>query len=947
MPSNLASRAALTALLEVRTLDRGGMETVVALLAQGLPACGVEPVVVCTESGGRGVEDLRRRGVRVEVLSGGDRAGQMASLLDRLEIGVVNAHYSTLGTRLAAERGIPVVVTLHNAYAWFGPGVFDEIGAIDPYVSRYVAVSRSVADFTERRFHVAPERITVVRNGVAPHARAAEPTADERAALLAELDLPPDAQLVVQVGRIERVKGQLALVDAMGMLRASEPRLVALLIGADGEAEYAAMARARVAEHGLEASVRFLGERDDVARVLGVASLAVMPSVLEGLSLAAVETLQAGVPTILTRTGDAASLLGEDATSGDALPGALIDAPVPDLASLDWSTVWEAAGTAHPPHAAALADAIATVLHDLPARRAAALRRGAELATELSAERMCRETADVLRDEVLVGSVRNRFALAVARETLAAERARLADERGRNDVLQASLEQLRVSLVEQGRQQAEIGGRIEHRLAVVADTASRTLDKLRIKHRVQAGVAAALGRVTGQSPGAPPTGASNGAAVALPEVSSVAALRPRGRARRWLLLAPRGTQPTAASARSARLAAALARAGERVTVAGTALPAGSGVPLDAALARDIELVPPGVDAFVRWMDARDESLRVVLTSAHPSDVEVARLARERGARVLYDATEDAPRLAAQDADVLAALATSDDVIAGTAVALPAGGGGDRARGVHVLPDGSALAAPLIALASPPTVAVVVLCHNNADIIPSCVESLVAQRGRVPYEIAIVDNASRDGSWEWLEARARDGDILALRNERNGCSSGRNLGMRATSGEIVVFLDSDQRALHPGWLDPALDILREHASIGAVAWNAGWFRPGTGGGTIVDDLPERGMTGPYQRACFRTDIAFLATSGFAAPRSVLARTAGFDEFYDPTCFEDTDISFQIKDLGYELAYCPHLAIDHRPHATTGALGEYSDLYKRNEAYFLDKWRHRPEWFFDVR
>src|SRR5262245_28727120 len=217
-PAPEAVPAALSAILEVRSLDRGGMETVVALLAEGLPALGIRPTVVCTEAGGRGVDELRRKGVRVEVLSGDDRAGQMAALLDRLEVGVLNAHYSTLGTRVAAERGVPVVATLHNSYAWFGPGAFDEIGASDPYVSRYVAVSRSVADFTTRRFHVAPERIAVVRNGIAPRASASEPTADERAALLAELELPPDAQIVVQVGRVERVKGQLALVDAMAQL---------------------------------------------------------------------------------------------------------------------------------------------------------------------------------------------------------------------------------------------------------------------------------------------------------------------------------------------------------------------------------------------------------------------------------------------------------------------------------------------------------------------------------------------------------------------------------------------------------------------------------------------------------------------------------------------------------------------------------------------------------
>lgn len=940
-PASAAARAALVALLEVRTLDRGGLETVVALLADGLPAFGIEPVVVCTEAGGRGVEDLRRQGVRVEVLSGDDRAAQMATLLDRLEVGIVNAHYSTLGTRLAAERGIPVVVTLHNAYAWFAPGAFDEIGAIDPYVSRYVAVSRSAADFTARRFHVAPERITVVRNGIAPREAMREASSEERATLLADLDLPSDARIVVQVGRIERVKGQLALVDAMALLRESHPDLVALVVGADGEAEYAAMARARVAQQDLESCVRFLGERSDVARILAVASLAVMPSLLEGLSLAAVETLQAGVPTILTRTGDAAMLLGEDAPASDGvLPGALIDVPVPDLASLDWSAAWAAAGAPHPPHAGALADAIAAVLRNLPARRAAALRRGRELAAELSAERMCRETANVLREAAGAGAVATRFALAAARQ-------RLADERARNDVLQATLEQLRALVADQGRQQLEVASRIEQRVALVAQTTTRILDKLRIKHRLQEALARVAGKpvLSTPSPAVANGAASGDGGTASPSRS----LATRGtRQRRWLVIAPRGTQATPGSRRAARIALELAGAGERVTIAG--VDGSREIAADAAALRAIETIAPGADAFLRWMEHRDEILRVVLATVHPSDVEVARLARERGARVVLDASDACHATAGgvHDEALATALATSDDVVVGTAPTSPLLQlEGASARTVHVLPDDAPIAAPLIALASPPTVSVVVLCHDNADIIASCVESLVAHRGRLQYEIAVVDNASSDGSWEWLEERARRGDVIAVRNERNGCSSGRNLGVRVTRGEVVVFLDSDQRALHPAWLDPALDALREHAAIGAIAWNAGWFHPGTGGGTIVDDLPERGMSGPYAGRCFRTDVAFLATSGFAVPRSVLARTAGFDEFYDPTCFEDTDISFQIKDLGYELAYCPHIAIDHRPHATTGALREYSELYKRNEAYFLAKWRHRPEWFFDVR
>ena len=107
-----------------------------------------------------------------------------------------------------------------------------------------------------------------------------------------------------------------------------------------------------------------------------------------------------------------------------------------------------------------------------------------------------------------------------------------------------------------------------------------------------------------------------------------------------------------------------------------------------------------------------------------------------------------------------------------------------------------------------------------------------------------------------------------------------------------------------------------------------------------------MTGLHSGARYRRDVAYLATSGLVVPRAVLAQTSGFDEALDPTCFEDTDLSFQIREAGYSLAYCPALALDHRPHRTTGALSDYDEIYCRNERYFLGKWRDRPEFFIDL-
>ncbi len=258
----------------------------------------------------------------------------------------------------------------------------------------------------------------------------------------------------------------------------------------------------------------------------------------------------------------------------------------------------------------------------------------------------------------------------------------------------------------------------------------------------------------------------------------------------------------------------------------------------------------------------------------------------------------------------------------------------------------ARARALRALTAEPTVSIVVLCFNNEDVIGRCVDSLVEAGSAGCQEIIVVDNGSTDGSIALLEERAASGKITLLRNDTNGCSSGRNLGVGAARGEMLVFLDSDQWVTEENWLAPAVDLIARDGSVGAVAWNAGWFRPGSAGGTIVDDLPHRGMTGPFVGETYRFDVAYLATSGWVMPRAVWAKIDGFDEAYDPTCFEDTDLSFQVKRAGYRLAYCPSLGVDHRPHATTGALREYDALYARNERYFLDKWSAHPDYFFDV-
>ncbi len=485
--------------LEVESLDRGGLENVVADLAVALRDLGVEPVVFCTQRGGARAAEVRAAGVDVVVLRSGDRAHEIGTLLDERHVDLLNPHFSTLGVRAAAERGIPVVPTLHNAYAWVGASVVDDVRSLDRFVAGYTAVSRFVAEFSARRFAIDPDRICVVPN--AYRAGGAGRRVD-RATARRELGLADDVPLLLQVGRVDPVKCQLALVDAVAELRRSRPDLQAWVAGSVGDSGYAARVEERIAK-GESAAVTLLGERDDVDRLLAAADVFVMPSVLEGLSLSVIESLAAGVPAVLTRTGDAAFLLGD----AEPLPGALIDGPLVDPLTIEGEELFRIASADRPPHASALAAAVERVLDDLPAMRDRARRRGEELAVAFAPDDVVARYVDVFARVVAASSPEAARDFDRRREALEGAELR----RGRvRDELRAAVEDasrgLGATLALAREREAALrhAGALSWDLRAMrgeadatAEVAEQLLNKLRLGRRLREGLGAVRRRVWG------------------------------------------------------------------------------------------------------------------------------------------------------------------------------------------------------------------------------------------------------------------------------------------------------------------------------------------------------------------------------------------------------------------------------------------------------------------
>ena len=121
---------------------------------------------------------------------------------------------------------------------------------------------------------------------------------------------------------------------------------------------------------------------------------------------------------------------------------------------------------------------------------------------------------------------------------------------------------------------------------------------------------------------------------------------------------------------------------------------------------------------------------------------------------------------------------------------------------RVPPDVHARAAAGVALerAGRPTdgrkVSVVICTRDRAEELSRCLASLPRQ-SRVPDQVVVVDNASRDDGRTRVAALAAGADYV--REDRPGLDIARNRGVRAAIGDIVAFTDDDVR-LHPRWLE---------------------------------------------------------------------------------------------------------------------------------------------------
>jgi glycosyltransferase involved in cell wall biosynthesis len=295
-------------------LDTGGVERTTIDIAKALVAEGHQALVA--SSGGRLASELLNVGAhhfsmpldRKNPFQIFANAQKLSDFIEAHDVDIVHARSRApaISALIAAKNTKrPFVTTYHGIYNqtnWF-KAQYNSVMARGDAV---IANSRYTASIIKKRHGTPDEKLHVVYRGthLAAFSREAV-SADRIVSLKKRWNLPQDAKIMLQVGRLTAWKGQPVAIKALSELKDKHPDLVLVLAGdQQGRETYRQFLLDLANTLGVADKVFLVGHLSDVAAGLALADLALVCSVEpEAFGRAAVEAQAMGVPVIVSDLG--------------------------------------------------------------------------------------------------------------------------------------------------------------------------------------------------------------------------------------------------------------------------------------------------------------------------------------------------------------------------------------------------------------------------------------------------------------------------------------------------------------------------------------------------------------------------------------------------------------------------------------------------------------------
>lgn len=220
------------------------------------------------------------------------------------------------------------------------------------------------------------------------------------------------------------------------------------------------------------------------------------------------------------------------------------------------------------------------------------------------------------------------------------------------------------------------------------------------------------------------------------------------------------------------------------------------------------------------------------------------------------------------------------------------------------------------------VIVSVINFKTKELTKNCLNSLLKQKFDNQIEIWLIDNASNDGSLEFLKKEFPK--IKFIENKENlGFGKAHNQVFEKAHGDYYIVLNSDAE-VEEGTIDGMVNFMAENQDCGLASCKIlgfdGKLQPNGGdlpfGTALINWLYNLEILG-FKKSFHRTEssyyerereVGWLSGNFLIIKKEVLEKVKGFNPKYF-MYFEDSELCFRIKKAGYKIMYTPKFTVKH--------------------------------------
>ena len=320
--------------VEVASFDKGGLEKVVLDTAILFRRRGFNPIIVSAGPVGHLGSLALEAGLEVVRLPKFARNVVYERLLKTRDIKIAISHFSRTGYPLFRKLRIPNITFIHNVYAMLRGKALDNFKADDAAVDRYISVSRNATSYAVDRLGVAPRKIIDVPNGVIIDDYLFQGGKKAGRIRRQDVGLEDNDYVFLNVASYNLHKGHYLMVQALDIVRRTRQDVKILCVGNEIYPPHVEELRSLIAAKCMTGHMLMPGYFEDIAELHAISDAFLLPSFVEGWSIAMNEAMFFEKPMILTDTGGAAEVI-EDSDIGLLIPNEYGDTIALDSELLD------------------------------------------------------------------------------------------------------------------------------------------------------------------------------------------------------------------------------------------------------------------------------------------------------------------------------------------------------------------------------------------------------------------------------------------------------------------------------------------------------------------------------------------------------------------------------------------------------------------------------------